>query len=108
MFEQGEKNMKLLYLALVALIATSTNADAGDVFATVTSRTQNVFSSVRKIVFVVGGFGLVGLAIGAIFGAVKWKWLAALAMGLCILAVANAVVKYATGSGEVGVADTLS
>lgn len=98
--------MKLLYLALVALIASTTNSSA-DVFGTVTTKTQQVFTNVRKIVFVVGGFGLVGLAIGAIFGAVKWKWLAALAIGLCLVAVAGAVVEYAAGESG-GLTNTLS
>ena len=39
---------------------------------------------------------MVGLAFAAIFGKVKWSWLAALAVGLAIVAVAGAVVDYVT------------
>lgn len=104
--------MKLLYLALAVLFASATDSfaagagDGGDVFSTVTTKTKNLFENVKKVVFVVGGFGLVGLAVGAIFGAVKWKWFASLAIGLAILAVAGAIVQYATGS-SVGFTDSL-
>ena len=54
------------------------------------------FQHVRSVIFVGGGFGLVGLAFAAIFGKVKWSWLAALAVGLAIVAVAGAVVDYVT------------
>ena len=47
------------------------------------------------------------VAFAAIFGKVNWKWFAALAVGLAILAAANAVVQYAAGSkAGTGVTDT--
>ena len=49
---------------------------------------------------VLGGFGLVGLAVGAIFGNVKWKWFASLAIGLVILAIASQVVSYFTNDNS--------
>jgi sugar/nucleoside kinase (ribokinase family) len=49
------------------------------------------------IIFIVGGFGLVGIAFQAIFGKVKWTWFAGLAVGLAILAAAGAIVNYASG-----------
>ena len=99
--------MKLLYLALAVLFASATDSFAADtVFATVTTKSKDLFENVKKVVFVVGGFGLVGLAVGAIFGAVKWKWFASLAIGLAILAVAGAIVDYVTGAGP-GFSDTL-
>lgn len=77
---------------------TKGNALGGsnDVFGTVISRMVVTFQNVRSVIFVVGGFGLVGLAFAAIFGKVKWSWLAALAVGLAIVAVAGAVVDYVT------------
>lgn len=46
-----------------------------------------------------GGFGLVGLAVGGIFGVVKWKWFACLAFGLVVAALAYSVVHYMTDDG---------
>ena len=39
---------------------------------------------------------MIGLGFAAIFGKVNWKWLAALACGLAIVAVAGQVVDYVT------------
>ena len=63
-----------------------------------TSKALNIFNHVKMIIFVVGGFGLVGIAFQAIFGKVKWTWFAGLAVGLAILAAAGAIVNYATGA----------
>ena len=92
--------------ALGCLAVVCVLAFAGDASAQQTSsfmklaqdKAANVFASVKTIVFILGGFGLIGLAFAAIFGKVKWPWFAALAAGLAILAAAGAIVEYATGS----------
>lgn len=111
------KFMKYLsFFAIVALafVATDVFADStgtttaasgglgsGEhVFKTVLERMVTTFQNVRSVIFVIGGFGLVGLAFAAIFGRVDWKWLAALAAGLAIVAVAGAVVDYVTQGNE--------
>ncbi len=99
--------MKLLYLALALLFATSTEGHAQDAFGIVTSKGTELFNNVKTVVFVMGGFGLVGLAVGAIFGAVKWKWFASLAFGLLILAIAAQIVTYFTNTTDAGFNDSL-
>ena len=79
-------------------------AAGGSVVGTATDKARNVFASVKTIIFIVGGFGLVGIAWGAIFGKINWKWFASLAVGLAILAAAGSIVEYATGSTEAGMA----
>jgi len=101
---------------LAAMVLFVTIAMVGDASAQVTGtslmtqaskKVSNVFEAVRTIIFILGGFGLVGVAFAAIFGKVNWKWFAALAVGLAILAAANAVVQYAAGSkAGTGVTDT--
>ncbi len=71
--------------------------EASDVFSIVIGKGLALFKEVRTIVFVLGGFGLVGLAVASIFGRPMWKWFAALALGLVVVAVAGAIVKYFTG-----------
>ena len=56
-----------------------------------------VFASVKTIIFILGGFGLVGVAWGCIWGKINWKWFGALAVGLAIVAAAASIVDYATG-----------
>ena len=68
----------------------------GNVFSTILARMLMTFRNARSVIFVVGGFGLIGLGFAAIFGKVNWKWLAALACGLAIVAVAGQVVDYVT------------
>ena len=96
----------LLSIALVLTVAMTGNALAdqgsGTVVTSAIKKTANVFKSVRTIVFVVGGFGLVGLAVQAIFGKVKWPWFGALAVGLGVLAAAGALIDYATGDNLTG------
>ena len=107
--------LKYMAFALViALVFTAADALAGGpapaatpaaggggggsstVFDTITERMLTTFKNARSVIFIVGGFGLIGLGFAAIFGKVNWKWLAALACGLAIVAVAGQVVDYVT------------
>ena len=78
------------------LPAAGGGGGSGNVFQTVIDKMLTTFRNSRSIIFVVGGFGLIGLGFAAIFGKVNWKWLAALACGLAIVAVAGQVVDYVT------------
>ncbi|MBE6444304.1 MAG: hypothetical protein E7020_06555 [Alphaproteobacteria bacterium] len=100
-------------LCLVALFAVfgfagEAAAQSGSVMELGKTKALNVFTSVKSIIFVVGGFGLVGIAFMAIFGKINWKWFAALAVGLAILAAAGSIVNYATGDSVSGFEDTFS
>ena len=97
------KTMKnLLALALVAgIVLFASDAMADGFFTDAAKRFMNTFKSVRTMVLIFGGFGLVVLAVAAILGKVKWAALGALAAGLAIVAVAGKVVDYATtGSAD--------
>ena len=100
----------LAAMVLFVTLFTAGDAFAGDpqsLMSKASMKVSNVFEAVRTIIFILGGFGLVGVAFAAIFGKVNWKWFAALAVGLAILAAANAVVQYAAGSQSgTGVSDT--
>ncbi|MDR2902781.1 MAG: TrbC/VirB2 family protein [Lactobacillales bacterium] len=93
-------------LAFVATSALATENANNKLFDEVLNRMVTTFQNTRSVIFVVGGFGLVALAFFAIFGKVKWTWLAALAVGLAIVAVAGAVVDYVTQpDGSSGASD---
>ena len=81
-------------------------ADGASLMSTAQTKTRNVFDNVKTITFILGGFGLVGIAFQAIIGKVKWTWFAGLAVGLGILAAAGSIVEYATGSTDAGLATT--
>lgn len=94
----------VLVFAMVALCGDA-SAQANDIMTTAQRKTVNVFNSIKMIIFIVGGFGLVGLAFSAIFGKLKWTWFASLAVGLAILAAAGAIIQYSTGQ-QVNITDT--
>lgn len=89
--------LTLLTLALMLVLTTSSLAEE-PLMNVATAKAIQIFNHVKMIIFVVGGFGLVGIAFQAIFGKVKWTWFAGLAVGLAILAAAGAIVNYATGA----------
>ncbi len=101
-----KKYLKALGLiAAFAVIFAACGAMAQDsgAFGIATNKLVDTFKNVRAIVFLIGGFGLIVLGVGAIFGNVKWKYLAALAAGLAIVAAAGAVVDYVTTPAGGGV-----
>ena len=94
-------------VAVFSLLTFAGDASApSSVMQTSQEKALNVFTAVKTIIFVVGGFGLVGIAFQAIIGKVKWTWFAGLAVGLGILAAAGSIVEYATGSTDAGLATT--
>ena len=94
-----------MYVALFAItfVATSAYAD-GEVFTKISDKMISTFKSVRSIIFIVGGFGLVGLGFAAIFGKIKWTWLAALTAGVAIVILTvvgyNNVIQQASDTGQ--------
>jgi len=93
----------LLTLAFVFTLAMFGDASAAVTKATVEQtalkKAAEVFKAIKNVMFVLGGFGLVGLAATMVFGKTNWKWFAYLATGLAILAAAGAIIDYATGGG---------
>ena len=95
-----KKLFTLCSLALVfALILTADSFAGGQqgLMNVAAGKAVNIFNHVKMIIFVVGGFGLVGVAWGCIWGKINWKWFGALAVGLAIVAAAASIVDYATG-----------
>ena len=67
-------------------------ADGNSLMKTAQRKARNVFTEVKIITFILGGFGLTGVAFAAIMGKVNWKWFAGLAVGLGILEIGRAHV----------------
>lgn len=95
------KNNIFTLAALVFVFSLMLVGDASaDVMGNAKEKAVSVFKATKTIVFIVGGFGLIGLAFAAIFGKVKWVWFASLAFGLAVLAAAGSIVDYATGDNQ--------
>ena len=97
--------LKYMAFALIAglVFYGADAAAASDLFTNVFTTMGNVFKSVRIVVYIVGAFGLIGLAVAFIFGKMPFKWLAMLAIGLAIVAAADLVVNYAINTRNAGV-----
>lgn len=80
---------------------TAATAGRTQLLSTTKSKLGNLFQSVKTLLFIISGFGLVGIAFMAIRGRMSWKWFAMLAAGLAILAAAGALIEYATGDNSV-------
>ena len=89
-----------IWIAVFALCSfdASAQVSGGTLMSSAQTKAANVFQSVKTITFIIGGFGLVGIAYQAIIGKVKWSWFAGLAVGMALLAAAGAIVEYATGT----------
>ena len=74
-------------------------ADEKQIWTNAFNTMVRVFKNVRTIVYVIGAFGLIGIAVGAIMGKLQFKWLAYLAAGLAIVAVADLIIRFATQAG---------
>ena len=110
------KNWQKYFLAgAVAFVLSSIlcTTDCYAVFENLTSTGWEIFGGMRKLIFASAGFGIIAVAIGAIFGALNWKWLAAIIIGIVVIAATASLVGYLTaGTGAdvsvKGITDTLT
>ena len=63
-------------------------------------KSADVFKNTKTIIYIVGAFGLMVLAVGAIFGKLAWRTLAYLAIGLLLLVGAGGIVDYFVGKSS--------
>ena len=94
-----KKLFSIMAFALIAGIMMWSGdafAGAGDAWGVAFNKVTEAFQNSRKMIFIIGGFGLIVLAFFAIFGKINWKWFAALCVGLGIVAIAGLVIDYVT------------
>ncbi len=94
--------LSCLVLLIAMGMCSDAWADGASIMDTAATKARNTFDKVKTITFILGGFGLVGIAFQAVMGKVKWTWFAGLAVGLGILGAAGSIVEYATGSTDAG------
>ncbi len=108
-------NAKKYVLAGLLCFALSSILCVGNsyaVFENLTNTGWEVFGGMRQIIFGAAGFGIIAIAIGSFFGALNWKWLSAIIIGLVVIALTVSLVKYlVAGTGAdvsiSGISDTL-
>lgn len=90
--KQGSLFGFILFLALLCL---TTDAEAA-LFSQLTQSGSTIFEGMKDIIYAVAGFGIVGVAIGAFFGNLNWKWLSAIIIGLMVIAGTAGILMYMT------------
>ena len=85
-FKKNLWTLSCLVLLIAMGMCGDAWADGASIMDTAATKARNTFDKVKTITFILGGFGLVGIAFQAVMGKVKWTWFAGLAVGLGILA----------------------
>lgn len=91
----------LMALALVmalVLVPTGAWAAEGNIFNIISAKMISTIQDVRKIVYVIAGFGLIMFAVLAIFNKISFKHLAYIMIGLSLLAVMMPFINYFSGA----------
>lgn len=78
-------------------------------FTNLLKKGAEIFAGLREIIYVVAGFGIIGVAVGGFFGNLNWKWLGAIIVGLMVIATTGELLEMITGCRNlVGIQDTLT
>lgn len=99
----------LLTFALSSILCA---ADSYAVFENLTSTGAEIFTGMKSVIFAAAGFGIIAVAITGLFGALNWKWLTAIVIGVVVIAATAGLLNYMTaGTGAnvtvKGISDTL-
>lgn len=86
-------------------------SESGNVglFSDLINKGAEIFKGVRDIVYVVSGFGIIGVAVGGFFGNLNWKWLGAIIIGLMVIAMTGGILDFVAGQENTisGIENTL-
>jgi type IV secretory pathway VirB2 component (pilin) len=101
-----------LMLFAVSSILWASDSFAEEVFENLTTTGWNIFAGMRRIIWGAAGFGIIAVCIGGLFGALNWKWLTAIIVGLVVIGLTAGIVSYLTqGTGAdvsvTAISDTL-
>ena len=104
MIQQKVLFKSILFWGVMGFLLFAGGAEAapsksGGVFGTAYNTLHDTFENARNLVYVLSGFGLIGVAVGGIMGKVDFKWLAMIAIALATLAGADKIVDYSINNG---------
>ena len=91
----------MVYFLLGATSSFAASSGGSDsVITKIRDVAVNVIEHVKVIAYILGGFGLIGLAWGAIFGKINWKWFGGLSIGLFLISYMGMTIDYFTGKSN--------
>lgn len=92
------KMLALLLLGLIIFSPVSAFAASGDIFTIISNKMITTIQDVRKIVYVIAGFGLIMFAVLAVFNKISFKHLSYIMIGLSLLSVMMPFINYFSGA----------
>ena len=75
---------------------TGCSSDYG-LFSGLITTGRDIFNGLRDLIYVVAGFGIIGIAVGGFFGNLNWKWLGAVMIALVVIATTGEIINMITG-----------
>ena len=98
----------LMFVCTSLLCATNSYAD--ELFKDLAQHGGKIFGGMKEIIYAASGFGITAIVIGAIFGNINYKWLAAILIGLFVIAGTAGLINFMVGETVVSqetITDTL-
>lgn len=83
--------------AVLILLSAGTSFAADNIFATIASKVSSTLLDLQKVVYIIGGLGMVAFAFAAVFGKISFRHLSYLSFSLFLVAMMGPFVRYFTG-----------
>lgn len=99
--------MLVLLLAVFALMILPTDASAA-AFESLTKSGRSIFMGLKTIIYPGAAIGIICVCIGGFFGNINFKWVAALFIGLIVIACCGKFIEVFTGKGNSGEIESMS
>ena len=87
----------------------ATGGSGSGLFSDLITKGAEIFNGIRDIIYVVAGFGIIGVSVGGFFGNMNWKWLGAIIIGLMVIGLTGSIIEYVVADGTTAgkIGDTL-
>lgn len=95
-----KKTARFMALVLVfssVLFTASAHAEDTGLFSDLIKKGAEIFNGMRDIIYVVAGFGIIGVSVGGFFGNLNWKWLGAIVIGLMVIGLTGSIIAFVAG-----------
>ena len=88
----------LMAIATVVILPS----DAFAAFESLTNSGRDIFFGLKSIIYPGAAIGIICVCIGGFFGNINFKWVAALFIGLVVIACCGKFIEIFTGNGNNG------
>lgn len=97
-----------MFFTQAAFAAAATTSTSTGLFSELISRGAEIFNGMRDIIYVVSGFGIIGVSVGGFFGNMNWKWLGAIVIALMVIGLTGSILNFVVGGeSQTGITNTL-